>query len=72
MNKQHLRGWPSNFNEPAPRPYLVTRLCFSAKLKGFQYASTWGTSHTLDSWDGATLITFGNFHELESLTELFS
>ena len=29
------------------------------------------TSHTLDSWDGATLITFGNFHELESLTELF-
>jgi hypothetical protein len=29
------------------------------------------TSHTLDSWDGSTLVTFGNFHELEPLQELF-
>ena len=29
------------------------------------------TSHTLDSWDGSTLVTFGNFHDLEPLSELF-
>ena len=29
------------------------------------------TSHTLDSWDGSTMITFGDFHELEPLKELF-
>ena len=29
------------------------------------------TSHTLDSWDGSTMITFSNFHELESLTDIF-
>ena len=29
------------------------------------------TSHTLDSWDGSTLVRFGNFHVLEPLKELF-
>ena len=34
-------------------------------------ARTPWTSSTLDSWDGTTLVTFGDFHELAPLTELF-
>ena len=36
-----------------------------------KYARTPWTSHTLDSWDGTTLVTFGDFHDLAPLQELF-